>query len=145
MGEIVVVRQNAAYETWFWASDPNNEESSELYAFSDIHQLTPYGMMLAGLAACTTVVMHTYAQAHGLHLHEVQVRTEYGRIFAKDCENCERQDAYDEAITMDLRVSGRLSAGERKRLLRAAHLCPIHKMLSKGIEVQIRLLEEEPQ
>ena len=39
-------------------------------------------------------------------------------------------------------MTGKLSKGERKRLLRAAELCPIHKIFHEGITVGMQMLNK---
>ena len=38
-----------------------------------IHQLTPHGLLLAGLGGCIAILLHTYAQHHRLILREVEL------------------------------------------------------------------------
>jgi putative redox protein len=143
MGETVVVWQNSAFETLFWAADPHVLGSEALFPVTDLNRITPYGMLLAGLGGCTAIVMHTYAQAHSLLLDEVELRLTYERTFAEDCENCEQQPPYEESIEQQIIVRGDLTAGERKRLKTAAGYCPIHKILKAGVEVVTTMLDAE--
>ncbi len=81
------VRQNSAFEIQFWAADSQQPDSDELQLVAHLHARTPYGMLLASLGACTTIVLHTYAQHHGVDLQEVQIDLAYDRVFVEDCEN----------------------------------------------------------
>ena len=72
MGEHVVVRQNYQFETEILAADPHTPESDQLESVAHVFQLTPYGMLLAGLGACTAVVLNTYAEYHGVGLEQVE-------------------------------------------------------------------------
>jgi uncharacterized OsmC-like protein len=137
MAERVLVRQDNRFQTGFWASDPE-EPDSELEPAQHIHQLTPYGMLLASLGACTAIVLNTYAQHHGVDLQEVEVRLEYDRIFRQDCENCEDIDEYREEIREALYLSGGFSAEEHERLMHVAHQCSIAKMLESGIPLKFQ-------
>ncbi|MGD1995759.1 MAG: OsmC family protein [Anaerolineae bacterium] len=141
MGERVIVRQNSQFETEILASDPHSDED-QLHPIEDFRQLTAYGMLLASLGSCTAIVMHTYAQHHGLDLQDVELRLEYDRIFTDDCEECEEIQEYKEQIEKEIVVVGSLTPQERKRLYRVSHYCPIHKMLEGGIEVRSALTEE---
>jgi putative redox protein len=143
MGESVIVRQNNQFETEILAQDPHNPDDQEFYPVSDAHQLTPYGMLLAGLGSCTAIVMHTYAQYHDVSLSEAELRLEYDRVFADDCKDCEGIEEYKEQIAMDIAVFGELTSADRRKLFVISKHCPIHKMLAHGIEVQSRLSEEE--
>lgn len=138
MAEVVVVRQNSKLETEFEATDPYAPES-EVEPVRDIQELTPYGMLLASLGSCTTVVLHTYAQRHGVDLQEVQLRLTYARVFAEDCEDCEETGKYEEQITEELTLRGDLTSSERERLHRVAKYCPIYKILSQSVNVVSRV------
>lgn len=138
MAEVVVVRQNREFETEFEAADPYASES-EVQLVRDIQELTPYGMLLTSLGSCTTAVLHTYAQRHGVDLQEVEVRLIYARVFAEDCEDCEETGKHEEQITEELTLTGDLTSSERERLHRVAKYCPIYKILSQSINVVSRV------
>ncbi|MCS7282100.1 MAG: OsmC family protein [Anaerolineae bacterium] len=141
MSEKVVVRQNRDFLTEILATDPHRPGDSKLYPVEHLYHLTPYGMLLASLGTCTAIVLHTYAQHHGVDLEEVELRLSYERIFADDCRDCEAIDTYEEQIVEEIALKGHLSPQERQKLLLIARHCPIHKMLHQGIEVVSHLSE----
>lgn len=143
MGELVVVQQTSDLGTVIWAADAEHPESSELMPVEDIRSLTPYGMLLASLGCCTGIVLHTYARNHALRLSDVELRLTYERVFAQDCQHCEDEAAYQEIIEQEIILGGQLRPEERKRLLRVADYCPIHKILSEGIRVRSYLGERK--
>lgn len=142
MGEKVIVRQNSRFETEIQALDSHDPDAHHFYPVGDVRQLTPYGMLLAGLGSCTAIVLHTYAQHHSVDLREVELRLQYDRVFADDCKDCEGIEEYKEQIAEEIALTGDLTPQDRKRLLAVSKHCPIHKMLTGGIEVQSRLTEE---
>ena len=144
MAEKVIVRQNSQFETEFLALDPHNPDDPHFHPVVHVHELTPYGMMLAGLAACTAIVLHTYAQYHNVDLDEVELRAEYDRVFKDDCRDCEEIERYSEQIDEEIVLIGDLTPEERRRLMVISRQCPIHKMLAHGIEVNSRQAEETP-
>ncbi|MDX1663141.1 MAG: OsmC family protein [Candidatus Promineifilaceae bacterium] len=141
MAETVIVRQNQNFETEFLALAPEQGIDGQPNPVSHVHGLTPYGMMLAGLGACTAIVLHTYARNHNLPLHNVEIRLEYARHFQEDCENCEDIDEYREEITEAIHLGGELTYQQREKLYKIAHYCPIYKMYTDGIPVKSRLAE----
>lgn len=141
MSEKVIVRQDSDFMIEFQAVDPEKPDSDEFEPVHHLHGLTPYGMLLASLGSCTTIVLHTYAQYHDIDLQEVKVRLQYERAFQEDCENCEEIEKYEEQIQEKIALAGDLSSKERKKLLHIAHQCSINKMLQQGITVQSELLE----
>jgi uncharacterized OsmC-like protein len=141
MGEQVIVRQNSRFETEILALDAHDPDAQAFHPVGDVRYLTPYGMLLAGLGSCTAIVLHTYAQHHGVDLREVELRLEYDRVFAADCEDCEGIDEYKEQIEEDIALFGELAPEERNRLFLVSRHCPVHKILAQGIEVHSRLAE----
>lgn len=141
MSETIIIRQNREFLTEILAPDPHRPEDPQLYPVEHIYHLTPYGMLLASLGACTAIVLHTYAQHHGVDLQEVELRLGYERVFADDCRDCEAIDEYREQIVEEIRLTGNLTPQERQKLLLIARHCPVHKMLHQGIEVVSRLSE----
>jgi len=139
MGERVIVRMNSRFEAEILAVDPHLPDSDQLHPVEGILQLTPYGMLLASLGACTAIVLHTYAQNHDVDLAEVELHLQYARVFSEDCEQCEEVDQYTEQIAERIMLSGELTPQERHRLFLVSRHCPIHRMLSQGIEVTSRL------
>jgi uncharacterized OsmC-like protein len=143
MPEHVIVQQNSDFEIAFQAADPEAEEGAEGSEPQDvyhIHEMTPYGMMLASLGSCTTIVLHTYAQHHGVALDEVEIDLRYQRIFAEDCEDCEGIDRYEERIQQEIKFRGDLAEGDRERLFHISRQCSIHKMFERGIKIESHLL-----
>ena len=141
MGERVVVRQDRNFVTDILAADPHEPTSDELQEVHHLHELTPYGMLMTSLASCTGIVLHTYAQHHGIELDEVSFDLQYDRIFAEDCADCQDIDTYKEHIDEAISLSGDLSDRDRDRLYAVSHHCPIHKILTDGMEVDSYLAE----
>lgn len=139
MAEQVIVRQNSGFETVILAQDPHNPDDQRFYAVQDARELTPYGMLLAGLASCTALVINTYANHRDMDLHEVEMRLRYDRVFDEDCEQCEHIHEYKEQISEKIVLTGDLTPEQRQRLFQVSKHCPIHKMLLQGIEIHSEL------
>jgi uncharacterized OsmC-like protein len=143
MTEIVIVQQKADFATEIRAAEAHDDESDDegihYHYVKRLSDVTPYGMFLASLGSCTAVVLHTYAHNHGLHLHEVEIRLDYHRIFREDCENCEDVRPYEEHIREEIALRGDLNESDREKLFKIGHQCPIHKMLKSGIEIRSQL------
>jgi putative redox protein len=141
VAEHVIVWQNSKFEIEFRAADPRDPESEQVEPVYHITELTPYTMLLASLGACTTIVLHTYAENHDVDLEEVESHLRYKRVFQHDCENCEEIDHYEEVIDQALTLSGDLTDEERQKLFHIAKQCSVHKMLEAGIEIRSRLID----
>jgi putative redox protein len=142
MGERIIVRQDSDFITEILAADPHNPESDEFEAVEHVHQLTPYGMLMASLGSCTGLVLHTYAQHHDIALDEVEMHVSYDRIFAEDCEQCDSIEEYMEHFEMDINPIGDLTDQDRHRLNVVSKHCPIHKIISHGADVESHLARE---
>jgi uncharacterized OsmC-like protein len=140
--EKVLIRQNDKFEMGFWAVDPDEQDSEEFQPVAHIHDLTPYGMLLASLGSCTAIVLHTYAQNHGVELEEVEVRLQYERVFKEDCENCDEIERYDEQIEEEIVLSGDLASAEYHKLSHIAHQCSIYKMIDSGMTIKSHLAKD---
>ena len=142
MSEMIFFRQTNTYETEVRAKlEEELEESADLHPVIELVELNPYGMLLLGLAGCTSSVLYTYAQNNRLDLQEVELTITYERVFKEDCENCENIDQYQEVIDEQITLKGDLTEEDRERLFRVSHHCPIQKMLKSGVEVRASLVE----
>ncbi len=138
MSEKVIIRQTRDYETVFMALDPEAPASDSSRPVSNISELTPYGMVLAGLGTCTAFVVNTYAEHHGIAVDAVELKLDYRRTFKEDCEHCEEIEKYEDQINMAVSFEGNLTPEEREKLFKISLHCPVHKMLKSGITVKSR-------
>jgi len=140
MAETVVVRMRSNFEADFLAADTDSPhaEHRALRQVHAIHELTPYGLMLASLGSCTAILVHSYAANHAVDLQEVEISATYGRVFAEDCEHCEEIGKYTEQIEAEVAFTGNLTDGQRKKLLAISLHCPIHNILRDGIQTVFR-------
>jgi uncharacterized OsmC-like protein len=143
MAEKVIIRQKRNFETEIQALDPQESEGKDFFYVEDARQLTPYGMLLTSLGACTAIVVNTYAQNHGVDLQEVELHLTYSRDFNEDCENCTEIEKYEEHIDYDTFFRGDLSEADIQRLFQVSRACSIHKMLEDGVQIDSRLGERE--
>lgn len=135
MAERVVVYQDKSFRTDFRAADPNDEDSSEVEPVMHLHNLTPYGMLLASLAVCTTIVVNTYARNHGVPLRGVTVDATYDRVFVDDCEDCDMDTQYEQVIREHVDFEGDLDESQLKRLHQVVKACSVKKLLENGIQI----------
>jgi uncharacterized OsmC-like protein len=141
MAEVVVLRAGPDLIPEFLASDSEASEPDlrELHAVSAIHELSPYGLLLASLAECTAILLHAYARNHKVPLFKVELRMTYARVFAEDCQDCEKSQAYAERIDAEVGLVGDLPPAERNKLFLIAKHCPVHKILHNGIQTEFVL------
>ena len=142
MAERVIVRQDKDFGTQFLAANPEIPDSHDLHPVAHLHDVTPYGMILISLGACTAILLHSYAQNHKINLEWVEIQLVYERNFKNDCDNCENIDQYTEKISQVLKLTGEMDVADYQKLLIIAEKCPIHEMLRDETRVTSRLFEE---
>jgi len=136
MSERVVVYQDKSFRTEFRAADPHDEGSQDLESVMHLHNLTPYGMLLASVGSCTAIVVNTYARNHNIPLKGITIDASYDRVFAEDCDNCDENTQYEEIIREELTFEGDLSQKNLDRLHQVARACSIRRMLESGIQIK---------
>ena len=136
MSERVVVYQDRSFRTAFKAADPHEEESDQVENVVHLHELTPYGMLLASVGSCTAIVVNSYARNHDIPLKGVTVDAQYDRIFAQDCDDCDSENEYEEIIRESVAFEGDLDEKQLKRLHQVAKACSVRRLLESGIRVE---------
>ncbi len=98
--------------------------------------LSPYGLLAAGLGACTSMTIRMYARRKGWPLDHVSVDVSHAKIHAQDAAAPGlRVDRFDRLI----RLRGALSGDQRRRLLEIADRCPVHLTLERSSQVVTEL------
>jgi len=143
MTEHVIIRQNNKFEAEIMAPDPREPETDELRSVTQIHELDPYTMLLASIGLCTTIVLHTYSQNHGVDLQQVELDLKYERTDQDEGKGSENVERYDEKIEEELTLNGNLNEEDRQKLFQVAKQCSIHKMMEEGIEITSQLVAEQ--
>jgi putative redox protein len=96
----------------------------------------PYEFLLMSLGSCTSMTLHLYAARKQWPLEQVVVRLRHSKVYADDCENCEKPAAKIDRIERAIEVIGALDAEQRSRLLEIANQCPVHRTLSSKIDIK---------
>ncbi|MDJ0748059.1 MAG: bifunctional alpha/beta hydrolase/OsmC family protein [Woeseiaceae bacterium] len=102
---------------------------------------TPYDLLAASLATCTSMTLRMYAQHKKIDLESATVRVEHGRIHADDCADCEQDEGMIHEFRRELLLDGDLTAAERQRMVEIADRCPVHKTLHNEIKVRTELTD----
>ena len=89
----------------------------------------PFDMLLAALGSCMIVSVVYYSERSKLPLERL-----YVEILG---EQDKSKDRYQIAATV--RARGDLDEQAMQRLTKAAHRCPVHKLLSAGADIEVKL------
>lgn len=100
---------------------------------------SPYDLLAAALAACTSMTLKMYATRKSLPMTSVTVRVKHGKVHAKDCTDCESGAARIDEFRREISIEGSLSDSERQRLLEIAEMCPVHRTLHSEIKIRTTL------
>ena len=104
---------------------------------------TPYGLLAAALASCTSMTLQMYARRKGWPLEEASVSVRHSRVHAQDCEGCPQEpNAKIDRFDREVSVTGMLDAAARERLLEIAHRCPVHRTLEGKVVIETTLAAE---
>jgi len=74
---------------------------------------SPYDLLSAALASCTTMTLHMYAMRKKRDLQSSTVHVKHAKIHAQDCEDCETMNGKIDEFQRKLTVEGDLTADQR--------------------------------
>lgn len=99
---------------------------------------SPYGLLSAGLGACTSMTLRMYARRKGWPLDRVSVDVSHDKVHAQDAGTpaSSNIDLFRRRITL----IGGLSADQRQKLLEIADRCPVHRTLEASSKVETELV-----
>ncbi|TDK51280.1 bifunctional alpha/beta hydrolase/OsmC family protein [Antarcticimicrobium luteum] len=103
--------------------------------------LSPYGLVAAGLGACTSMTIRMYARRKGWPLTDVSVDISHDKLHAEDAGD--GAPGRIDRFTRRIRLGGDLDDDQRARLLEIADKCPVHRTLSHGARVDSVLVGPE--
>jgi putative redox protein len=110
-------------------------DEPEAYGGTD-RGLSPYGLVSAGLGACTSMTIRMYARRKGWPLTGVSVDISHDKVHAQDAG---QRDAKADRFRRVIRLEGDLSDDQRQKLLEIADKCPVHRTLERSSEVETDL------
>ena len=101
---------------------------------------TPYGLLSAALAACTSMTLRMYAAHKKIDLAAATVGVTHDRVHAVDCEDCEQTGATKlDRFRRTVVLEGDLTDEQRQRMLEIADRCPVHRTLHSEVRVETEL------
>ncbi|ROU02372.1 bifunctional alpha/beta hydrolase/OsmC family protein [Histidinibacterium lentulum] len=113
-------------------------DEPESYGGTD-RGLTPYGLVSAGLGACTSMTIRMYARRKGWSLAHVSVDVTHSKVHGQDAGD--GATARIDSFRRTIRLEGDLDAAQRARLLEIADKCPVHRTLEAEAEIVTTLAD----
>lgn len=104
---------------------------------------SPYELLSAGLAACTSMTIQMYARRKKWPLENVETHVNHNKSHAEDCENCERNTAKIDVFEREIVLQGNLDKDQQQKLLEIADKCPVHRTLSKQVKITTHIKSSE--
>jgi len=99
--------------------------------------LSPYGLLAAGLGACTSMTIRMYARRRKIPLTHVSVDVTHDKVHAQDAAT-QSSTKVDQFLRV-IHLTGDLDADQRQKLLEIADKCPVHKTLEQSSQIQTAL------
>jgi len=103
---------------------------------------SPYDLLGAALASCTTMTLQLYARHKKLDLESVSVAVRHDKLHASDCEDCETREGKLDEFRRELTLVGDLDDATRQRMLEIADKCPVHRSLHGEVKVRTALADD---
>ncbi|MCB0019244.1 MAG: alpha/beta fold hydrolase [Anaerolineales bacterium] len=138
----VAVRTADGYYTEVYAQGHNLIADESIKSGGTDQGPDPYGFLLGGLGACTSITLRMYADRKGWPLESIVVRLSHEKIRAQDCEECETKEGRVDRITRDLILNGPLDEEQLARLVEIADRCPVHRTLRSETVIKTNLVRE---
>ncbi len=135
LGEEGYTTQMRAGRHYFIADEPESVGGNDFGP-------TPYDLLSAALASCTSMTIQMYVRRKKWPLENVETHVTHDKLHAKDCENCERNTSKIDVFEREVVLQGNLDSGQREKILEIANKCPVHRTLSNKIEVRTRLKQD---
>jgi uncharacterized OsmC-like protein/pimeloyl-ACP methyl ester carboxylesterase len=102
---------------------------------------SPYDLLSAALASCTSMTLQMYARHKGLALDQARVTVTHAKVHASDCAGCETKTGRIDRFEREIELAGELDEAQRVRLLEIADRCPVHRTLDGEVQVVSRLAQ----
>lgn len=96
---------------------------------------SPYELLGASLAACTTMTLRMYADRKKWPLEGVKVHVDYEADYVSDIQNCETEKRRLGRFIRRIELLGALDEKQSQRLMQIADKCPVHRTLSSGVDI----------
>lgn len=88
---------------------------------------SPPEYLMSALASCTAITLRMYADRKNLEVNKIKVQVTYSK------------QEFKSLFIVNVSFEGKMEAGQEKRFLDIAKMCPVHKILNSPIEIETKL------
>ncbi len=96
---------------------------------------TPYDLLSAGLASCTSMTIQMYARRKKWPLDVVETHVDHSKSHALDCKDCDSSSAKIDTFNRKITITGDLDKSQLDRIIQIADKCPVHKTLQDKVQI----------
>jgi len=102
----------------------------------------PYAYVAGGLAACKVMTVQMYAKRKKWDLQNATVHINHSREHRVDAVHAENESsAKIDTFSCEISFTGDLSEAQKERLLEISDRCPVHRTLTRDIQIISQLIE----
>lgn len=101
---------------------------------------SPYQLVASGLATCTLMTLHLYAELKKWDLQEVFRHIRHETTHLEDWKDCENPKAQIDKFTRDLELIGDLDVEQKQKLLEVSGKCPVHQPPENVAHIETRMI-----
>jgi putative redox protein len=125
---VSAIIRNDRYRTEVLTSDRRITADEPIAAGGTDLGPSPGDFLRISLASCTAITLRMYADRKKFDVQQVEVKVSSESVGEKTILHC------------SIQITGKLTDKERKRMLEIANHCPIHRMLTRPLEIKTSLL-----
>lgn len=97
--------------------------------------MTPYKLLSAGLASCTSMTLRMYADHKGWSLDQISVDVQHDKVHVHEMKAIAKAHQPLVKFTRVINLDGDLDQAQRARLLEVADMSPIYKTLASDLSI----------